>query len=74
MQFNYVLVVQDMVSLCVLAVIDAGAPDSCEPEFFSQLAVDGGGQVHNGGTGRQGEWVFHIRLFAGRLGVNAYDF
>ena len=29
MQFNNVFVVQDVVSLGVLAVINAGAPDSC---------------------------------------------
>ena len=34
MQFNNVLVVQDVVSLCVLAVVDAGTPYSGEFEFI----------------------------------------
>ncbi len=48
MQLDNVFIVQDMVSLCVLAVVDAGAPDSCEFQFFGLLAVNAGGQVHDG--------------------------
>jgi hypothetical protein len=39
MQFNNVFVVQDVVSLDILAVINAGTPDFCGFYFFSQLAV-----------------------------------
>ena len=73
MQFDNIFVVQDMIPLCVLAVINALAPDSCEPEFLNQLAVNGSGQIHNGRAGRQRERVCHISGLAGRLGVNAYD-
>jgi hypothetical protein len=48
MQFNNVFVVEDVVSLGVLAVVDAGAPDSCEFQFFGQMAMNVGGQVHDG--------------------------
>jgi len=47
MQFDNIFVVQDMVSLGVLAVIYTCTPNPCEFEFFSQLPVYGGGQVHN---------------------------
>ena len=35
MQLNNIFIVEDVISLSVLAVIDARAPDSCEPEFLS---------------------------------------
>lgn len=34
MQLDDVFIVEDVVSLGVPAVVDAGAPDSCEFEFF----------------------------------------
>ncbi len=73
MQLNNIFIVHDVVSLGVLAVINPSAPDSCEPEFLSQLTVNGGGHVHNGRANRQCERVCHIGGFARRLGVNAND-
>ena len=73
MQFNNIFVVQDVVSLGVLAVIYTGAPNPCEFEFFSQFPVYSGGQVHNCGTSRQRERLTQIGFFARWFGIDAYD-
>ena len=73
MQFDDVFVVEDVISLSVLAVVDALSPDSCEFEFISQVSVYGGGEVHNGRACWEREGFVHIGFFPGRFCVDSYD-
>ncbi len=73
MQLDNVLVLEDVVSLGVLAVVNACPPYPCEFQFIGQFPVNGICQVHNGRADRQSEGFAEVGFFAGRLGVDAYD-
>lgn len=72
-QLDDVFVVEDVCSLDVLAFVNAGAPDTCEFEFFGKFPVDVLGKVVDGRTYWQGKGFVHIGFFAGRFCVNADD-
>jgi hypothetical protein len=41
MQLDNVFVVEDVISPCVLAIVNAGASNSCGFKLFSQLPMNG---------------------------------
>ena len=47
MQFNNVFVAKDVCSLDLLAVVNAGAPDTCGLEVFSHMTMNMCSKVHH---------------------------
>ncbi len=73
MQFDEVLVREDVFASDTLAVVDTMAPDPCELEVAGQFAVHLERQVLDRPVSRNREWCFEVGRFSGSLGVDADD-